>query len=75
MSSVESNQGANAGMQNFGQKLEQLQWKTVAASDALSGNDFVGSVFAQRHLVKLISDRLLRQRNDLQQNRTSFGDN
>ncbi len=32
---------------------------------ALWGNDFACSVFAGRHLTKLISDRLLRQRNDL----------
>ncbi len=32
---------------------------------ALCGNDFGGSVFARRHLTKLISDRLLRQRNGL----------
>ncbi len=29
------------------------------------GNDFAGSVFAWRHLTKLISDTLLRQRNGL----------
>ncbi len=45
---------------------------TFAASEnlgswlaALWGNDFAGSVFARRHLTKLISDRLLRQRNGL----------
>ncbi len=32
---------------------------------ALWGNDFAGSVFPRRHLTKLISDRLLRQRNGL----------
>ncbi len=32
---------------------------------ALWGNDFAGSVFARRHLMKLISDGLLRQRNGL----------
>ncbi len=32
---------------------------------ALWGNDFAGSVFARRHHTKLISDRLLRQRNGL----------
>ncbi len=43
--------------------------KAVAASDCclavLWGNDFAGSVFARRHLMKLISDRLLRQCNGL----------
>ncbi len=32
---------------------------------ALRGNDSAGSVFAQRHLTKLILDRLLRQCNGL----------
>ncbi len=32
---------------------------------ALWGNDFAGSVFARRHLTKLILDRLLRQHNGL----------
>ncbi len=32
---------------------------------ALSSNDFAGSVFARRYLMKLISDGLLRQRNGL----------
>ncbi len=48
------------------------QCKTLAASEnlgsglaALWGNDFSGSVFARMHLTKLISDRLLRQRNGL----------
>ncbi len=49
-------------------KLRQL----TCCLDALSGNDFVGSVFARRHLMKLISDRLQRQ---LQQNITNFGEN
>ncbi len=39
-------------------KLRQL----TCCLAALWGNDFAGSVFARRHLTKLISDRLLRQR-------------
>ncbi len=42
-------------------KLRQL----TCCLPALSGNDFKGSVFARRHLMKLISDRLLRQCNGL----------
>ncbi len=42
-------------------KLRQL----TCCLAALSGNDFKGSVFARRHLTKLISDRLLRQHNGL----------
>ncbi len=42
-------------------KLRQL---TCCLAD-LWGNDFAGSVFARRHLTKLISERLLRQRNGL----------
>ncbi len=42
-------------------KLRQL----TCCLAALSGNDFKGSVFAQRHLIKQILDRLLRQRNGL----------
>ncbi len=42
-------------------KLRQL----TCCLAALSGNDFKGSVFARRHLIKQISDRLLRQRNGL----------
>ncbi len=42
-------------------KLRQL----TCCLTALWGNDFAGSVFAWRHLTKLISDRLLRQRNGL----------
>ncbi len=45
---------------------------TLAASESLDswlaalwGHDFAGSIFARRHLMKLISDRLLRQRNGL----------
>ncbi len=33
--------------------------------NALWGNDFTGSVFARRHLMKLILDKLLRQRDSL----------
>ncbi len=43
-------------------------WKPrqlTCSLDALWGNDFAGSVFARRHLMKLISDRLLRQHNGL----------
>jgi len=39
---------------------ESLQLTLCLA--ALSGNDFIGSVCAQRHIMKLILDRLLRQR-------------
>ncbi len=42
-------------------KLRQL----TCCLAALWGNDFADSVFAQRHLMKLISDRFLRQRNGL----------
>ncbi len=42
-------------------KLRQL----TCCLAALSGNDFKGSVFAWRHLMKRISDRLLGQRNGL----------
>ncbi len=42
-------------------KLRQL----TCCLAALSGNDFKGSVFARRHLIKQILDRLLRQRNGL----------
>ncbi len=42
-------------------KLRQL----TCCLAALSGNDFKGSVFAGRHLIKQILDRLLRQRNGL----------
>ncbi len=37
----------------------------LAALAALWGNDFAGSVLARRHLTKLISDRILRQRDGL----------
>ncbi len=42
-------------------KLRQL----TCCLAALSGNDFKGSVFERRHLIKQILDRLLRQRNGL----------
>ncbi len=45
---------------------------------ALSDNDFAGSVLHERHLTKLISERLLKTRNGLMiynKIRTSFGDN
>ncbi len=42
-------------------KLRQL----TCCLAALWGSDFAGGVFAWRHLTKLISDRLLRQRNGL----------
>ncbi len=41
-------------------KPRQLTWWLV-----IWGNDFTGSVFAQRHFMKLIADRLLRQCNGL----------
>ncbi len=40
-------------------------WQLTCCLTALSGNDFKASVFAQRQLMKWISDGLLRQRKGL----------
>lgn len=39
---------------------QKMQWLHPKLA-AVCGNDFEGSVFARRHLMKVLSDRLLRQ--------------